>query len=198
MQKSRDEFTVGARSSWRVRDQPWQKDRRTCLGCVSLVMSSTTWMETHTADFTVLVNQRVPSAVEVILSLLVPPSVTRRILWLSVLVCARSPDRRIGGNGSSERNTTLQLLRLIDRGDGTFAIHICARSRGSHSRHIDRQRDTLGVWRREVGEGDGADLSVGGARLGGGIAGLHEAVAVGVEGRVGACGVWISHGSFGV
>jgi hypothetical protein len=56
----------------------------------------------------------------------------------------------------------------------------------------------LGVWRREVGEGDGADLSVGGARLGGGIAGLHEAVAVGVEGRVGACGVWISHGSFGV
>jgi hypothetical protein len=149
------------------------------------------WTVGRTADFTVLVDERVPSAVEVVLGLLIPPSVARRILWLGVLVCACSPDRSIGGDGSGERHTTLQLLRLIDRGNRTFAVHVCAGSRGSNSRHIDRQRDALRVWRREVRDGDGADLSVWGARLGGGIAGLHEAVAVGVEGRVGACGVWV-------
>jgi hypothetical protein len=76
---------------------------------------------------------------------------------------------------------------MINRGDGTFSVHVCARSRGSDSGHVDRERDALRVWRREVGDGNGADLSVGSARLGSGIARLHETVAVRVEGRVGAC-----------
>lgn len=49
-------------------------------------------------------------------------------------------------------------------------------------------RHALGVWGREVGDGDGADLGVGSARLGGRIARLHKTVTVVVEGgRVGAC-----------
>lgn len=49
-------------------------------------------------------------------------------------------------------------------------------------------RHALRVWGREVGDGDGADLGVGGARLGGRIARLHKTVTVVVEGgRVGAC-----------
>jgi hypothetical protein len=107
---------------------------------------------------------------------------------LSVVVGGCGPDRSIGRNGSAERHTTSQrFLRMINRGDGTFSVHVCARSQGSDSGHVDRERDALRVWRREVGDGNGADLSVGSARLGSGIARLHETVAVRVEGRVGAC-----------
>ena len=81
----------------------------------------------------------------------------------------------------------MRLLRLIDGGDGTFSVHVCAGSRGSDGGHVDGKRDALRVWRREVGDGDGADLSVRSARLGRRIARLHETVAVGVEGRVGVC-----------
>lgn len=64
-------------------------------------------MKAHTADSTVLINQRVPSTGEVVLSLFVLPSVARRILWLGVLVGICGPDRRIGRNGSTERDTAL-------------------------------------------------------------------------------------------
>lgn len=80
----------------------------------------------------------------------------------------------------------MRLLRVIDGGDGTLPVHVSAGSRGSDSGHVDRQRHALGVWRREVGDGDRADLSVRSARLGRRIAGLHETVAVVVEWRVGA------------
>lgn len=65
--------------------------RRTCLGCVSQA-ECTALVKTHTADSTVLVDQRVPSTVEVVLSLFVLPSIAWRILWLGVLICGCSPD----------------------------------------------------------------------------------------------------------